>query len=139
MLEALETELFYLDLELDQHNLPPVASLHLGSDVDSYVAYLNDVPVHVLGCHWYAAVFAHIAGGNLTVASSAAESLPPAWIDTSEFFRPVDPADIQILREAVETYTQGWTTRQRVECLRDMTHAFRSITALQALVVPGRS
>lgn len=136
LLEALETEMFYLELELHARYDDYLDILHQPLPiVDGYVSYIDSLPEHVLGCHWYSAVFAHLVGGNRIIASTASRDLPSSWIETSDFFRPVDACDVLCLRGAFEDHAQKhWTTKQRVECLSDMTESFRGVMHLQDLL-----
>lgn len=136
-LEALETELFYLDMELYQQDI--------ALDIDTipmseYAMYLECVKdridqQHILGCHWYNVVFAHLVGGNTYVAKSASHVLPPQWIETSDFFQKTEPDTIDALRQGFEDLAMtSWTEDQREQCIAETFMAFRLGTQMHHLL-----
>lgn len=133
LVECLDTELFYLDLELHRQDIPLNISELPESD---YATYLENLQMHVLGCHWYNVVFAHLVGGNTFVAKSVTNALPARWIETSDFFRlKPDTMQIEALRQSLEDHAQQkWSEIQRDQCVRETSAAFRLGTELHQLL-----
>jgi len=121
---ALDTDLFFLELEAWHADLPLIIPTTYKSD---YAAFLYTLPAHRVGCHWYNLVFAHLVGGNKAVASAAAEVLPKNWIESSEFFSRIDRDEVDALRDAFEAHAQLWTPEQRDECLGETKRAFSKV------------
>jgi hypothetical protein len=131
--EALDTDLWFLELETFQADLPWVLPKPYRSD---YAEFLHHLPVHRLGCHWYNLVFAHLVGGNRRVAEAAvAGALPPNWLDLSDFYAlPTRVTDVEGLRQRFEVETRTWTPEQRAECLEETAEAFRRATLMNSLL-----
>lgn len=133
--EALETDLWFLELEAWHADMPWLVQEPYTSD---YAAYLTDLPVPRLGCHWYNLVFAHLVGGNRRVAEAAvADVLPPNWLDASEFYslpRRVSADDLDGLRDRLEAEARRWTRVDRRACVDDTREAFARASRLNALL-----
>lgn len=121
--EALETELYYLDLEAAWRD-----ELVYQPEVTPYAAYLSTLPHALLGCHWYNVVFAHVVGGNTAVANTARDVLPKGWIETSGVFN--HGCDAESLRDALELEASAWTSNERRGCLLETPVAFAYISGL---------
>lgn len=129
--EALDTELFYLDMELYGQNIElDIEALPLCD----YAMYLEDLPRHIMTCHWYNVIFAHLVGGNTFVAKSASHVLPPKWIETSDFFQPTDPETIVAMRSALDTLAGTWTETERDQCVAETGTAFKLGTRMHDLL-----
>jgi hypothetical protein len=129
--EALDTDLFFLELEAWHADLPMLTPQPY---VSEYAAFLETLPKERLGCHWYNLVFAHLVGGNRAIAASAAPVLPKGWLDSSEFFTRVKDDDVLTLRDAFETEAQSWSPEQREVCLAETEDAFRRATRVNELL-----
>lgn len=100
--------------------------------VSKYAVYLHKLPLHVLGCHWFNAVFALLAGGGLIVAKQASPVLPPKFLETSMLYTARE--DVADLKEQFEREAQSWTTAQRVACLRETSSAFAHQVHVQSVI-----
>jgi hypothetical protein len=136
LVEALDLELYYLELDATWND-----ALLPGHDPSPYAAYLDTLTegtIHSpkLGCHIYNVVLAHLAGGNIHVAMSAASVLPKGWIETSDFFNVAKDRDAATdLKTAFDEYCQSqWTETQRQKCLLETPQAFRYGAELHRLL-----
>lgn len=137
--EALDTELFYLDMELYHQDITLDIDAMPLSEYAMYLECIQDQQ-HILGCHWYNVVFAHLVGGNTYVAKSAAHVLPPNWIETSDFFQPVEHDSVAALRQGLEDLAMtSWTEEQRQQCVTETFMAFRLGTQMHHLLDSGDS
>lgn len=129
--DALDTDLWYLELDAWIADLPCIVSEPYTSE---YAKYIESLPVHVMGCHWYNIVFAHLAGGNRAVMEAASSVLPENWTSTSEFLKPASSEEIDGLRDAFEKEAASWTDDQRHACLLETPSAFEKLTRLQKMI-----
>lgn len=117
-----------LDLLVYEDGLPLVDEPY----VSEYAEHLNGLPVHLLGCHWFNAVFAHLSGGGLAIAKAASPVLPSRFLETSELYNPRE--DVGDLKDRFELEAMSWTTSQRVACLRETPSAFSRQRRVQSLI-----
>lgn len=133
--EALETDLWFLELEAWHADMPWLLQDPYASE---YAAALHGLSTPQLGCHWYNLVFAHLAGGNRRVAEAAvADVLPPTWLDTSVFYglpAQVTPDDLADLRDRLEAEARRWTPQARRACVNETPQAFARASRLNALL-----
>lgn len=133
--EALETDLWFLELEAWHADMPWLMQDPYTSE---YAAALHGLPTPQLACHWYNLVFAHLVGGNRRVAEAAvADVLPPNWFDASEFYglpARVTPDDLADLRDRLEAEARRWTPQARRACLNETPEAFARASKLNAIL-----
>lgn len=137
--EALETDLWFLELEVWHADMPWLLQ---DPYVSEYATFLKDLPVPRLACHFYNLVFAHLVGGNHRVAEAALEGvLPTSWLDASEFYRlpaRVSAEELDDLRDRLETETRRWTRADRRACANETADAFARASRLNALLLTSR-
>ncbi len=133
--EALDTDLWFLELEAWQVDMPWLLQDPYHSD---YAAYLTSLDTPRLGCHFYNLVFAHLVGGNRRVAEAALpEVLPRDWLDTSEFYRlpaRVSSDDLEDLRDRLEGEARRWSRADRRACLEETAEAFARASRLNSIL-----
>ena len=132
--EALDTDLWFLEMEAWNADLPHIIREPYSS---AYAQYIDALPKHVMGCHWYNMVFAHLVGGNRTIIEAVSPVLPDNWMNTSEFLKQASREEIDGLRNAFEVEAQSWTEEERTACLLETPTAFQRATSLNALLFSG--
>jgi hypothetical protein len=137
--EALETDLWFLELEAWHADMPWLLQDPYASD---YAAALDGLPMPQLACHWYNLVFAHLVGGNRRLADAAvADVLPPHWLDTSAFYglpARVTPDDLDDLRDRLEAEARRWSPQARRACVDETPRAFARASTLNAFLLPKK-
>lgn len=132
--EALDTDLWFLELEAWNADLPMFVQEPYSSN---YAKYLDELPKHKLGCHWYNLLFAHLVGGNRVLAETASSVLPKGWIASSEFFQipgKTTKEETFALQSAFEKEALTWTKLERQECLDETPLVFEYATDLNAFI-----
>lgn len=129
--EDINRDLWALNLHAEPGAYPELATAGTHS---TYVRYLASLDTARLGCHWYNATFAHVAGGGLTVARAAEEDLPPGFFHTSAFYAPVPRDAVDATRAMFEAEAQSWAADQRAACLGETTEAFRHLGQISAIL-----
>ena len=129
--EDINRDLWALNLHAEPGAYPELAT---GGTYSTYIRYLATLDAARLGCHWYNATFAHVAGGGLTVARAAEESLPPGFFYTSAFYAPMPRDAVDDTRAMFEAEAQSWAADQRTACLAETPEAFRHLSQISAIL-----
>jgi hypothetical protein len=136
VVEALETDLWFLELEVWHADMPWLLQ---DPYVSEYATFLADIPVPRLACHFYNVVFAHLVGGNRRVAEAALDGvLPPSWLGLSAFYQlpaRVSADELDDLRDRLDAEARRWTRADRRACVDETAEAFARASRLNALLI----